>query len=354
MRIAVFLAAVGSVLCGVALLNWWLDPFEERYDPAPLAAALGQPKPCFVAWDAIGERAWPDLKLDLFRRRRALTVVVGTSRSAKIESHPGERRFANLLVPGTGPDTLGPLFRRLHADATGRLTVYVGVEAFWFGRAWRSRTSFTHSTLRDLKYLLSTETLHASLDELRHAPGAIRHPRAVHPWAIYRGHGVCVVDRGNSVLAGATNAWKPDGSLWFQYEIVGGPKPRGGLIVDIYRPSYTGKRLSERRVRDLERALAAARRYRWRLVGFAPPLAASSLRRLRNDPTTSGQLADFERRMPGIFARYGFAFLDLTDPASVPCGDDEFSFDDGGHPDAACGGRIRRLLDAAARELTRG
>ena len=46
--------------------------------------------------------------------------------------------------------------------------------------------------------------------------------------------------------------------------------------------------------------------------------------------------------------------LDLSDPTSVPCGEDEFSFDDGGHPDAACGGRIRRLLDAAAAALTRG
>src|SRR5436190_24123144 len=114
-RVAAFVAVVGVVLGAVAALDWWIDPFLDRYDGAPLAAALAEPKPCFVGWDVFSLRAWPQLKLDYFRRREARIVVVGTSRAGKIGAHRGEARFANLILPGTGPETIAPLLRRLPA-----------------------------------------------------------------------------------------------------------------------------------------------------------------------------------------------------------------------------------------------
>jgi hypothetical protein len=349
-RIAVFLASVAVVLAGVATLDWWIDPFQDRYDSAPLAASLAQPKPCFLAWDTFSARAWPAYKLDLFRRRDARLVVVGTSRAAKIEAHPGERGFANLLVPGSGPETLAPLFRALHREGHGRrLTVYLTVEPFWFGRGWTTQESFTDSYLRNAKYLLSGQTLKATLRELRRTPGVIRHPRALRAWAIYRGHGVCVVGRGDSVLAGAAEAWAPDGGLWYNDEVNRATQPRGVPLIEVQFQAFSGKGLDPGRREALEDGLETARGYGWRVVGVSLPFSTSSLQKLVRTPQTHGVITAFRREMPGIFARYGFRFLDMTDRRSVPCGEHDFSHDDGGHANLGCGRKIRRLLDAAAR-----
>ena len=68
-RVAVFLATVAVVLAGVAALDWWIDPLLDRYDPKPLAAALEQPKPCFLGIDVFSTRAYSELKFDYFRQR---------------------------------------------------------------------------------------------------------------------------------------------------------------------------------------------------------------------------------------------------------------------------------------------
>jgi hypothetical protein len=347
-RIAAFLVTVAVVLVGVAALDRWIDPFLDRYDPAVLTAALEQSPQCYVGWDTFSTRAWPAMKLDLFRRRNARVVVVGTSRAAKIEAHPGERGFANLLVPGTGPETLAPLFRRLHALGHRRLTVYLGVEPFWFGRGWRTQTFFTHSYLRNAKYLLSEQTLNATLRELRRTPGVLRHPRALRPWAVYRGHGACVVSRGDSVLAGASDAWAPDGGLWYNDEVTGAGPVHGVPLVEVQYGAFTGQTLNPDRLEALRDALEVARGYRWKVVGVALPFGSEWVRRLSRAAATRDVFTGYRRTMPGLFERYGFRFLDLTDVRRVPCPDDAFSHEDGGHPNAMCGRRIRRLLDAAA------
>jgi hypothetical protein len=347
-RILAFLASVGVVLTGVGTLDWWMDPFNDRYDSAPLAAALAQPKPCFMAWDTFSARSWPALKLDLFRRRDARTVVIGTSRAAKIEAHPGEQGFANLLLPGTGPGTLVPLFKTLHREGHGRLTVYIGVEPFWFGTGWRTGISFTRSYLRNVKYWLSAETLHATFEELKRGPGLIRHPRALRPWAIYRRRGVCVVSRGNEVLGGAIHAWAPDGGLWYNDEVTGAHGPQGQALVDLLYSSFVGKGLDPRQREQLEDGLETARGYGWRVVGVSLPFSTYWRLKLEHTAATAGVIDAYRREMPSIFARNGFRFLDLTDIRSVPCDEKAFSHLDGGHPNVECGRRIRRLLDAAA------
>jgi len=76
----------------------------------------------------------------------------------------------NLGVPGTGPESLPGLFDRLHDEHHGKLVVYLGTDAFWFGHGWRTKAWFDVSYLRDLKYLLSGQTLRQRLDVLRPAP----------------------------------------------------------------------------------------------------------------------------------------------------------------------------------------
>ena len=347
-RIAVFLGVVLSILGGVAALDWWIDPLLDRYDPKPLAAALVQPKPCFLGIDVFSTRAYSELKFDYFRQRNARIVAIGSSRVGKLSAWPGEWQFANLNLPGIGPEALAPLFRRLHAEGHGRLTIYLGVEPFWFGRGWTTESFFTTSYVRDAEFLLSTQTLHATLDELRRTPGVIRHPRALRPWSIFRGHGVCVVDRGNSVFAGAASAWAPDGGLWYNDELTGVPTPQGVPFIRFEHNHYTGTSLDKRRVRALRSALGVASGYGWRVVGVSLPLSTYWRQSLERDPQTVRVLTHFSSEMPAIFRAYGFPFLDLLDVRAVPCGEQEFARKDGGHPNGACSRRIRRLLDAAA------
>jgi hypothetical protein len=276
-------------------------------------------------------------------------VVVGTSRVAKVGAWPGEERFANLNVPGTGAESLPGLFDRLHADHAGRLVVYLGTDAFWFGPRWRTKAWFDVSYLRDLKSLLSGQTLRASLDILRRAPGSLLHPDALRAVEIDRRAGTCVVDRGNSVFSGGSNAWAPDGELFFQYELVHAPGiPRNGSLVGLYHAFYSGRSLDGGHLDALEDALAKARHYGWTVVGFHAPLSTRGIRRLETDPATGPLFRSFRARMPRVFTRFGFRFLDLTSVRSVGCSESDFSFEDDGHPDVGCGKRVRRALDRAA------
>ena len=349
LRFLAFFGALAVALAAIAYVDFRLDPFGDRYHADVLAAALDRPKPCFVAWEVVGEQAWPSYKVDLFKRRRARVVVVGTSRVAKIGSWPGERDFVNLGVPGTGPESLPGLFDRLHSAHHGRLVVYLGTDAFWFGRNWRTKAWFDVSYLRDLKYLLSGQTLRQSLDVLRRAPGSLVHPDALRAFEIDRRGGTCVVDRGNSVFGGASNAWAPDGALYFQYELIhASPIPRKASLVTLYHPFYVGRSLADRHLDSLEDALAKARRFGWTVVGFHAPISTRGIRRLEADPRTRWLFRRFRAEMPAVFARYGFRFLDLTSVRSVGCSESDFSFEDDGHPDVSCGMRVRRALDRSA------
>ena len=349
MRFVAFFAALAVALGAIAYVDWRLDPFGDRYHADVLVAALDRPAPCYVAWEVIGEQAWPAYKLDLFRRRHADAVVIGTSRVAKVGAWPGEERFVNLGVPGTGAESLPGLFARLHSEHKGRLFVYLGTDAFWFGRGWRTKAWFDVSYLRDLKYLLSGQTLRSSLDVLRRAPGSLLHPDALRAFEIDRRGGTCVVDRGNSVFGGASNAWAPDGRLYFQYEVIHAPEiPKKASLVTLYHPFYVGRSLDRGHVESLEDALAQARRYGWTVVGFQAPISTRGIRRLETDPRTRLLFRRFRAQIPGVFARYGFRYLDLTNVHSVGCSESDFSFEDDGHPDVSCGMRVRRALDRAA------
>jgi hypothetical protein len=348
-RFFAFFVALAAALGAIAFVDRRLDPFGDRYHSDVLTAALDRPNPCYVAWEVVGEQAWPAYKIDLFRRRHAGVVVIGTSRIAKIGAWPGERQFVNLGVPGTGAESLPGLFDRLHHEHKGRLVVYLGTDAFWFGRDWQTKAWFDVSYLRDLKYLLSGQTLRQSLDVLRRAPGSLLHPGALRAFEIDRRGRTCVVDRGNSVFGGGSNAWAPDGSLYFQYELIHASRiPRNGSLIDLYHPFYVGHTLDDGHLDALEKALGKARRFGWKVIGFQAPISTRGIRRLESDPGTELLFRRFRERIPGVFARYRFRFLDLTNVRTVGCSEHDFSFDDDGHPDVTCGMRVRRALDRAA------
>ncbi|MEP6976649.1 MAG: hypothetical protein ABI948_01200 [Thermoleophilia bacterium] len=111
------------------------------------------------------------------------------------------------------------------------------------------------------------------------------------------------------------------------------------------------RRWDEPRREDLSlacEALGAARSYGWNVVGFAPPFSPTLVQRLGSESETRGLYRDYQRRVATLFERHGFRFLNLTDVRSIPSSPNDFSPNDGGHPDIPCSQRIRRKLDAAA------
>ena len=127
------------------------------------------------------------------------------------------------------------------------------------------------------------------------------------------------------------------------------PEPHSVSLVEVQYRAFLGKALDPGRLDALDDALQTAKGYGWRVVGVSLPFSDYWRSRLERTPETHDVITAYRSRMPGLFARYGFRFVDLTNRHSVPCGEHEFSHDDGGHPNLACGRRIRRLLDAAAR-----
>lgn len=346
-RIAIFLGTIALSLVGVAGLNWWMDPLADQYHTRFLSQALAQNPPCMISWAVLRPRSWGEYKLDLAKRTPVRRVVVGTSRVAKISAWPGERTFVNLGTPGLGAQSLPDLFAGLHAAHPGPLIVYVDADLLWFGTGWRTATWFDNSHLRELKYLLASSTAVATIKLLRRAPGAIRHPQQVLYAEIDRRGTRCMVDRGNTVFGGSSAAWAPDGSLFFAAELQGRRIP-GSPLIDLLRPDVVGTQLSPSAVSALDHALRNARSYGWTVVGFAPPFSPTLVRRLGSESQTHGLYRDYRRRVPRLFERHGFRFLDLTDVRSIPCSPNDFSPNDGGHPDIPCSHRIRRKLDAAA------
>ena len=103
------------------------------------------------------------------------------------------------------------------------------------------------------------------------------------------------------------------------------------------------------RLDELDGALALARRYRWRVVGFTPPYSTRYFTRLTTAPETAESWRRFPSAVGGLFARHGFPFLDLRDVRDVPCSESAF-VDDGWHPDHGCAQRVRQRLDEATGE----
>lgn len=350
--LAFFLGTVAAVLALVAGLNRWIDPTGQFYDREILAAAVAEPERCWMSADLFGNASWFRLKEDLFRRRKPRTIVVGTSRALAMHSWPGERDFANLAVPLTGVETIGPLFRRLHETHRGPLTVYLAVELFWFNRTWGPEVAhFNQDMAAKLEYLLARQNFRASVSLLSRSPETL-----VRRWrksSLAKG---CVIERDSEVVEGNAEAWTEDGSLRTRWDLVPdvARPPSDDFVVDLItfeRSHYRDWHAYEReRLKGLDRVLAQARRYGWRVVGVALPYSTRYVRRLATAPQTAQRWREFGTLVPPIFERHGFPFVDLRRVRDVPCGEADFDYgNDGWHADRACSMRVRRYLDSAAR-----
>jgi hypothetical protein len=349
--LALFLFTVAVILAGVGAFNRQVDPFGDYYDDGMLTEATKAAKPCLIGNDRIGPRAWVPFKEDIFARRRARTIVVGSSRVQNIGPWPGEERFANLSIPETSPDTLSTFFRRLRKQQAGPLTVYVGTELYWFNRNWKPGLAlFDSNPLTPLGDLLNARTLKQSLSIALDTPASL-----FEPWRRYRVGRTCVLDNSPRVTKGDADAWAVDGTLKSRWQLRPDvPRPLSEdyttELVDFKKPTYRDwHRVDRKRVAELDHALTRAKRYGWRVVGLSPPYSTRYTRRLATARQTAGGWRGYGIEIPRVFARHGFAFVDLRKVSNVPCGEREFDWgNDGWHPDPSCSMRVRRHLDAAA------
>lgn len=342
--ILLFLGTIAAVLAALMLLTWWIDPFGQFYDRGALRAARAGPRPCLISEDLVGSGSWLRFKEDVFRTRQPRTVVLGTSRVLKMGS-PSERNFANLGVPGMGVETLEPFFRRLREDQPGPLTVYIGVELYWFNPSWRPPIAFGSSRLSDLRYLLARQNVTKSLSLVIHDPGFPWHRwqrERIGPW--------CALDRGSRLREGKRYAWQVNGSVVYQSEVLGRPASRAvrGTPVTVLGLYFADWHDFDRaRLRQLDAALALASSYGWRVVGFSPPSTTRFAELLASIPEIASRRRQFGALIPPVFRRHHFAFLDLRRAGDVPCSETAF-YKDSWHPKQACLETVRRLLDKAA------
>ena len=338
-RLALFLSVVVALLGAAAVFDWWVDPFGDIYKPAALTDALESKPNCLISQELVGARYFA-FKLDVFHRRPTTRFVVGSSRVLKIQSHPGERAFANLGFPGSSPETILAQFRALPPKPAQ--TVYVGVEAFWFNEHYVV-PPYRPGAYDLAQYLLSRATFEFAFRFVRQA-----HYILYHRWTREQVGSSCVIGRISPSIA-----WKVDGSRVWSWELDAKRFPRfhaGSYTTDLttLRNGYYDRwsALDGRRLRTLGEALALAHRRGWHVVGFAPPEPPRFFRVLAARPQLAARWREFLVAMPKLFAQEGFRWAGLWNGRALGCRPSQFP--DDFHSDAACSARVRDRLDAAA------
>lgn len=332
-----FFAALAAVLGAVALVNWRTDLEGEFYSGDAVVAAARQS--CLVSDELVGTVSHLPFKLDLLRLRPPRRAVLGSSRVLRVQSRPGEVGFLNLGFPGMTPESIEELIARL---PTGPLTLYLGIEVFWFNPSFPVR-QFRPSLQSRVRYLLNAGSLRASASLLREVPSL-----AVDRWRTLRVGENCILGRTTP-----TQTWRLDGARVYSFELdpaIPVPAPAAyttdldELRAGLYR-DWRG-RFDQSRLDTLERILELAARRGWRVVGFAPPDGDRYVTLFNTSPASREPWRVFWREVPAAFRRHGFPFLDLHEMRRIPCPSDAF-VDDGYHVNASCAARIKARLDAA-------
>jgi hypothetical protein len=339
-RTLFFLVAVVGTTLALAWVSWHVDPFNYRWDSRLVPSALRNSPPCLISDDLVGSVGWLRLKED-FVNRATRTVVFGTSRVLEFRARGGESSFVNAGMPGTGPETIVPLAQAIERRAGRPLTLYLGVDVFWLNLNWNPGISFLAKSWRSY---VSRDALDATLATIRDRPAAL-----FSRWQRLTVGGRCVLARSEAVAHGRQNAWLPDGSLEYSFDLMhqtrtASQDPFAKDFVTYYR-QWT--RLDPSRLTQLATALTWLRRHKWHVVGFVAPASTTYVERLATAADTGPEWRSFGRVVPRLFSRYGFPFVDLRDVRSVPCAQDAF-VDTGWHPNVSCSMRVRTRLDAIA------
>jgi hypothetical protein len=253
-RVLLVVAVIAVILAAMAALNATVDPKDEFYSGDALSAALASK--CLLAYDAIGERSYPDLKRDLFERTHPSRVVLSSDGAPR----PG----VELGFPEFGPSDVLTIMRHLtDAVPDGRkLRIAIVTQPSWFDSKTRDGQSEA-STLSKIGYLVSPWTLGSTLDLMRRS-----RTLAFTGWQKERAGRRCVVDRGSP-----TPAFRLDGTF-----TAPAPSPAES-------PKFAFERLT-----PLDDALVLAERRSWRVAGLSL-LPGSTV---------------YQRELKALFAKHGY------------------------------------------------
>jgi hypothetical protein len=251
-RILLALGVIVAIVAAVAALNGLVDPEGEFYSGDALSAALASN--CLLAYD-VASRSYPELKQDLFRRKRPTRVVLSSDGAAR----PG----LELGFPGFAPDDVLAMLRYLTQTVREgkKLRVAVVTQPSWFD-ARTSDGASGDSELSKLGYLVSPRTLGSSLDLMRRSRRL-----AFTGWQKERVGRRCVVDRGSP-----TPAFRLDGTF------------------RAAEPGVASSEFAWERLTPVDDALALARRRGWRVVGVSA-LPGSEV---------------YRRELKALFAKHGY------------------------------------------------
>jgi hypothetical protein len=240
-----------AIVAGVVVLNRVVDPKNEFYSGDSLTAALASS--CLLADDTVHARSYPELKQDLFTRKRPARVVLASDAAAR----PG----LDLGYPGFGPDDVRATIEFLaHATRT-RLRVVVATSPAWFDER-QTASSPRESKLGELGYLVSPWTLASTLDLMRRS-----RTLAFRGWQRRPFEGSCVIDRGS-----ARPAFRLNGT----FTAPGTQQASGPFAFD--------------RLSAVDDALALAEKQRWVVSGVSS-LAGSET---------------YRRELKALFAKHGY------------------------------------------------
>ena len=232
-RILLVLGTIVAIVAAVAALNRVVDPEDEFYSGDALSAALASN--CLLAYDVVDSRSYPELKRDLFRRRRPTRVVL----SADGRARPG----VELGFPHFGPDDLLGMMRYLAGavpDAE-RLHIVVVTQPTWFDAGVHDGGSDTSGPLSRLAYLVSPAALVSSLDVVRRSTTL-----AFRGWRKEDVGRRCIVDRGSP-----EPTFRLDGSF------------------TATAPVAASDEFVWQRLTPVDQALALAARRGWRVAGVS-------------------------------------------------------------------------------------
>jgi hypothetical protein len=253
-RAVLAIGVIVLIVAAIAGLNRLVDPKDEFYSGGALSAALASK--CLLAYDAVGQRSYPELKRDLFERTQPGRVVLSSEGVAR----PG----VELGFPGFGPHEVLTMMRYL-ADAAPderKLRVAIVTQPPWFDPKTPA-TRFDQSLASKLEYLLSPSTLGSTLDLMRRS-----RTLAFTGWQHEQLGPRCVVDRGTP-----RPAFQLDGTF-------AAPAPQPATS-----PAFAFERLT-----PIDEALALAERRNWRVAGLS---------------TLPGS-AVYRRELKALFAKHGY------------------------------------------------
>ena len=139
---------------------------------------------------------------------------------------------------------------------------------------------------------------------------------------------------------GVRRAFRPDGSVMNDLPARSPARRRAAALdyVASLRARLVPFAWDAERARRLELLWQDMRSRGVRVVAYLPPYHPLTLARMRPDPRYAAPLAKTARFLGDAALATGARFVDLSDPATIPCGEHEFF--DADHPTEACLERI--------------